>query len=324
MTQAAIGIDLGGTNLRAAVFAGLPNSAEPTLLHREDVGTDRNPEAITKRISELIPEMLQRAELGGLCIPVGIGFAGMLTGLEGHVANSPNFGWRDVPLGAMLRKQLGERYKVGVYNDVNAITYGEYQLGAGVGASDILAIFVGTGIGSGAVCGGTLLQGFNNAASELGHTKVVIDEDALQCSCGLKGCVEAYVGGRALQERARRELVAWASSSAVELAGSIDNVHPGHLDEAAAAGDDYALELYSEISPMLGLAIANAVTLFNPERLVLGGGVFSRTPVLRDHVLAAFETAVNPPAREGLQITEAQLGDSGGLVGAALLATEAV
>jgi glucokinase len=317
----AIGIDLGGTNLRAAVFSGLPDSAEAVLVHREDVGSDRSPTAIVERLGVLIPKLLQQAELGGLCIPVGIGFAGMLRGRDGYVANSPNFGWRNVDLGTLLRTQLGERYNVGIYNDVNAITYGEFKLGAGVGASDILAVFVGTGIGAGAVCDGILLQGANNTATELGHTKVVIDEDALPCSCGLKGCVEAYVGGKLLQERARRDLDSWASSAAVELAGSVENVHPGHLDAAAAEGDDYALELYSEVSPMLGLAIANAVTLLNPGRLVLGGGVFSRTPVLRDHVLAAFEAAVNPPAREGLQIVEAELHDTGGLVGAALLAS---
>jgi glucokinase len=321
MSQVAIGIDLGGTNLRAAVFAALPHSAETLLVHREPVGDDRSPGAIVRRLGVLIPELLQRAELGGLCIPVGIGFAGMLSGHDGHVANSPNFGWRNVALGSMLRDQLGERYKVGIYNDVNAITYGEFKLGAGRGASDILAVFVGTGIGAGAVCNNVLLQGANNTATELGHTKVVIDADALHCSCGLKGCVEAYVGGKLLQERARRDLDSWASSAAVELAGGVGNVHPGHLDAAAAEGDDYALELYSEVSPLLGLAIANAVTLLNPRCLVLGGGVFSRTPVLRDHVLAAFEAAVNPPARDGLQIVEAELSDTGGLVGAALLAS---
>jgi len=323
MSQVAIGMDLGGTNIRAAVFSTLPHSAEPLLVHREDVGTERSPDAIVKRVAALVPELLTKSELGGLRIPVGIGFAGMLSGNSGHVSKSPNYGWRDVPLGAMLRRALGERYQVGVYNDVNAITYGEYLLGAGAGASDILAVFVGTGIGAGAVCGNVLLEGNNNTATELGHTKVVIDEDALPCSCGLKGCVEAYVGGKLLQERARRELSTWATSTAVDLAGSIEAVHPGHLDAAAAEGDDYALELYAEVSPLLGLAIANAVTMFNPGRLVLGGGVFSRTPVLRAHVLAAFEAAVNPPALDGLEITEALLGDNGGLVGAALLASTA-
>ncbi len=321
MSQVAIGIDLGGTNLRAAVFAGLPDSADALLVHRESVGNDRSPAVIVERLGVLIPELLQRTERGGLRIPVGIGFAGMLRGHHGYVANSPNFGWHDVALGSMLQARLGERYDVGIYNDVNAITYGEFKLGAGIGASDILAIFVGTGIGAGAVCDNVLLQGANNTATELGHTKVVIEADARLCSCGLRGCVEAYVGGKLLQERARKDLDTWASSTAVDLAGGVQNVHPGHLDAAAAQGDDYALELYSEVSPMLGLAIANAVTLLNPGRLVLGGGVFSRTPVLRDHVLAAFEAAVNPPAREGLQIVEAELRDTGGLVGAALLAS---
>ncbi len=322
MNQVSIGIDLGGTNLRVAIFAGLPTNSAPIVVHREEVGEHRTPDAITGRVAKLIPSLLQKAEIGGLSIPVGIGFAGMLRGQEGHVANAPNYGWRDVPLGNMLRSQLGERYKVGIYNDVNAITYGEYQVGAGVGASDILAVFVGTGVGAGAICADVLLQGSENVATEMGHVKVALDEDALVCNCGGRGCVEAYVGGRALQERARRELAAWADSAAVDLAGGVDHVHAGHLDAAAAGGDDYALELYSEVSPLLGLAIANAVTLLNPRRLVLGGGVLSRTPVLRAHVLAAFEAAVNPPALVGLEITEALLGDLGGLIGAALLAAK--
>ncbi len=322
MNQVSIGIDLGGTNLRAAVFAGLPGSIDPIVVHREEVGENRGPDAIAQRVAKLIPSLLRKSELGGLCIPVGIGFAGMLHGNEGHVANAPGYGWRDVPLGDMLRSQLGERYKVGIYNDVNAITYGEYRAGAGRGASDILAVFVGTGVGAGAVCADVLLEGSGNVATELGHVKVVIDEDALVCNCGLKGCVEAYVGGRALQERARRELAVWADSAAVDLAGGVAHVHAGHLDAAAAGGDDYALELYSEVSPLLGLAIANAVTLLNPRRLLLGGGVLSHAPVLRAHVLAAFEAAVNPPALAGLEITDASLGDLGGLIGAALLATK--
>jgi len=124
-----------------------------------------------------------------------------------------------------------------------------------------------------------------------------------------------------LQERARFELSQGAHSEAARLAGDAARVNPGHLDAAAALGDDYALTLYGEVAPLLGLAIANAVSLLNPKRLVLGGGMLSRTPVLREHVLTAFEMAVNPPAHEGLEIVDAVLGDDAGLAGAALLAS---
>lgn len=322
----SVGFDLGGTNLRAAVFRGLrsgqPGATKALVEKREAIGRDRSPAQIAARVAALVPELLRRAEVGALHLPVGIGFAGMLAGNAGMVANAPNFGWRNVPLGQMLQTQLGERYKVSVYNDVNAIAYGEYALGAGRGHEDMLAIFGGTGIGAGAVCGGKLLEGSNNAAAELGHTKLVFDQSARACNCGLRGCVEAYVGGWALQERARAELShKRARSIAIELAGSAAQINPGHLDAAAERGDDYALNLYAEVAPIFGVAIANAVTLLNPQCLVLGGGMLSRTPALKAHVLAAFEVAVNPPARVGLAIEDATLGDDAGLIGSALLAS---
>jgi glucokinase len=149
---------------------------------------------------------------------------------------------------------------------------------------------------------------------------VVFDDSARPCACGLKGCVEAYVGGEDLQRRARAELAGGARSAAVGIAGSPEAVNPGHLDAAAAEGDEYALNLWQEIGPLLGVALANAVTLFNPNRLILGGGVLSRTPVLRDYAIAALEVAINPPAQEDLAVENADLGDDAGLVGSALLA----
>ncbi len=329
MEDISVGFDLGGTNIRAAVFRGLDpktecpsQGTEAVAILREEVGSVRTPEAIVKRVAIMIGRLLEKAQLGALSIPVGIGFAGMLRGHEGMVANSPNYGWYNIELGKMLRARLGERYDVRIYNDVNAICYGEYAFGAGVGSENVLAVFVGTGIGSGAICSGRLLEGSNNTAAELGHTKVVVDSDARVCACGLKGCVEAYVGGRQLQSRVRYELSRGAKSEATRLAGGADRVNPSHLDLAAGMGDNYALDLYMEVAPLLGLVMANAVTLLNPDRLILGGGMLSRTPVLREHVLAAFEVAVNPPAHEKLEIVESQLGDRAGLLGSALLASQ--
>jgi glucokinase len=329
MENISVGLDLGGTNLRAAVFRGLDTSSgphstaiEPVAIRREEIGTSRNPDAVVDRVALMISQVLQDAEVGALTIPVGIGFAGMLRGHEGIVANSPNYGWHNVEFGKLLRVRLGEGYSVGVYNDVNAICYGEYACGAGAGADDILAVFVGTGIGAGVISSGRLLTGANNTAAELGHTKVMVDANARICACGQRGCIEAYIGGRQLQTRAQHELAHGAHSEATRIAGSAESVNPGHLDAAAALGDDYALALYAEVAPLLGLTIANAVTLLNPKRLILGGGMLSRTPVLREQVLASFRVAVNPPAHENLEIVETTLGDQAGLIGSALLASQ--
>lgn len=337
----AIGFDLGGTNLRVALFRGLRAAARPTgpehvstelpaprrspsvnpvVERREEVGDRRAPDVMVERLAGHVNAILGEAGCSDLEVPVGIGFAGMLRGDTGVVANSPHLGWRDLPFGDMLRARLGPRHRVVVENDVNAITWGEHVLGAGRGASDVLGVFVGTGIGGGAVAGGRLIRGGTGCAAEIGHTKVVWDDRARPCACGLKGCIEAYAGGNDLQRRARLELAGGARSAAVELAGSPQAVNPGHLDAAAAQGDDYALTLWSEVGALLGVALANAVTLLNPNRLILGGGVLSRTPVLREYAIAAFEVAVNPPAQDGLVIEDAALGEDAGLVGSALLA----
>ena len=324
----AIGVDLGGTNFRVAAYRGLGYAAaaqargdgevdfESVGRHREEVGAVRDPDSIVERLVAAIRRL--RAELGDDDIPVGIGFAGMFSSHDGFVSNSPHLGWRDVPFGLMLRRRLGDR--VAVLNDVNAITLGEQALGAAAGAADVLAVFVGTGIGGGLIEGGRLVSGARGCAAEIGHCKVIWGPEARECACGKRGCVEAYAGGHNLQRRVRAELRGGARSLAVSLAGGADQVHPGHLDKAAERGDSYALDLYDEIAPLLGVAIANAVTLTNPTHVILGGGVLSRTPVLREEVVAALEVAVNPPALEGLTIADAALGDDAGPIGAALSA----
>ncbi|HEU5061170.1 MAG TPA: ROK family protein [Kofleriaceae bacterium] len=331
-----IGIDLGGTNMRGAIYRGLRAAAEvaahqplgpeqekalrPLAERREKVGSERAVERMVERMGALVDSLLAEAGVEGEVVPVGIGLAGMLRGTSGIVAQSPHLGWRNVSLGDMMRARLGDRHPVVVENDVNAITWGEFVMGAGRDVPDILAVYVGTGIGGGAVCDGRLLRGGTGCAVEIGHTKVVYDDSARPCACGLKGCVEAYAGGEPLQRRIRAELAGGARSAAVGIAGSPEAVHPGHVDAAAAEGDEYALNLWLEIGPLLGVALANAVTLFNPNRLILGGGVLSRTPVLKEHIIAAVEVAINPPAQEDLAIENAALGDDAGLVGSALLA----
>jgi glucokinase len=333
----AIGVDIGGTNIRTALFRGLRGAAalaapaepgagdlveavRPVAERREPVGRERDPASVISRLAGMVGALVAEAGCSDLAVPVGIGFAGMMRGDRGFVVSSPNVGWREVPFGDLLREELGQRHRVEVENDANAIAWGEFQLGAGRGVKDVVVVYVGTGIGGGAVVNRTLVTG-SGAALEIGHVKVAWDEDARRCACGLKGCIEAYAGGALLSRRARAELAGGARSAAVALAGSVEAVNPSHLDAAAANGDEYALDLWAEVGPLLGVVLANAVTLFNPQRLILGGGVLSRTPVLREHAIAALEIAVNPPAAESLVVENAVLGDDAGLVGSALLAS---
>lgn len=330
----AIGIDLGGTNLRAGAYrlgevADGAEAAEAVTVqtHRELVGADREPRAIVERLAAIVERLAGVADDADAgAIPVGVGVAAMLRDDRGTVARSPHLGprWDDLPFGAMVRERLGPRFAVGVYNDVNAVTWGEAVAGAARGCRDVLAVYVGTGIGGGVIAGGRLLEGASSCAGEIGHVKVRWDDAAAPCNCGGRGCVEAYVGGVYLDARIRRELSGKrARSAAVRLAGGAEHVTAGHVDQAAAEGDEWALELWSELAPLLAVSLGNALAVLNSERLVLGGGVLSRTPTLVSMTDIALRIVTTRPALEPLTVAMAELGDDAGLVGAAHLAAKA-
>ncbi len=182
-------------------------------------------------------------------------------------------------------------------------------------------MYVGTGIGGGVISGGVLVEGASNCAGEIGHMKVRWDDAAAACACGGKGCLEAYCGGSYVAKRIRAEVLTKGKRSlAVTLAGSPEAVTPGHVDRAAEEGDEWALELWTEIATLLGVGLGNAVSLLNPERLVLGGGMLGRTPTLFNLVEIALTIAVPSASIEPLTVVPAELGDNAGLVGAANLA----
>jgi glucokinase len=229
------------------------------------------------------------------------------------VVNAPNFGWREVDFRALLRARVGERTEL--YNDLNAIAFGEATYGAARGVDDVLFVFIGTGVGAGIVVGGGLYSGATHLAGEIGHIKVV--PNGRLCGCGQRGCLEAYTSGRNVQLRAQEELSAGKTSLAVELAGGIGQVHAGFLDEAARRGDAYADQLWTEVAGFLGIALGNAVTTLNPARLVLGGGMWQGAPELQRRTLEVFHAHINQPSLEGFAIVESALGDQAGVLGAA-------
>jgi glucokinase len=278
----AVGVDLGGTNARAALV---------DITSGEIVGPDvkmpvtsTKPEDVAALVEKVVNAVDPKKERAG----VGIGFAGMLRGWSGVVVNAPNYGWREVNFRSLLQARVGHNTEL--YNDLNAIAYGEATFGGARGIRDVLCVFVGTGVGAGIVADGKLYIGATHLAGEFGHVKVI--RDGRLCGCGQHGCLEAYVSGRNLQKRAQEDL-AKTQSLAVELAGGLERVHAGFLDEAARRGDRYAAELLEHAGLLLGMALANAVTTLNPSRLVMGGGVWHGAPELRRHTLRHFEETVN-------------------------------
>lgn len=291
-----LGVDIGGTNARAAVVEAATGRI---VAARKAALRDRSPAAVTALVAKLVGAVAQGRALEAT--PVGVGFAGMLRG--GVVVNAPNLGWREVDFGGLLSAALGR--PVRLVNDLAAAAWGEHACGAAKGADDTFTVFVGTGVGSAIISHGALVKGATGVAGELGHIKVVA-EHGRRCGCGQLGCLEAYMGGA--------NLGAWMKEAGLEG-------QPTDLERLAAQGEPEARRLYDFAVGHLALAIANQVTVLNPGVVVLGGGVLGHCPGMVQRVKDGITQRTSGPAQLGLRVVPATLGDDSGIVGAALLAT---
>jgi glucokinase len=319
MPPLALGVDLGGTNARAAVVD--TDTGEIVAAHKEPL-RDRAPERVAEVVGRALREAASAASIDPAGLPsLGVGVAGQCLGATGVVLNAPNLGWRDVAFGDLLRAAVG--VPVRIANDLSVAAWGEKRFGAAKGLSDVVLVFVGSGVGSGLILGGRLHEGARGIAGEFGHVKVrpARPETApRRCGCGEMGCLEAYTSGMNVAARVREELQAGARTSVLALAGGdLARVSASLVDEAWRGGDAYARALWDEVGDLLGTAIANLVTLLNPARLILGGGVLLGCPSLADLVRARLDAAVSRSARIGLTVERAWLGDDAGVIGAAVL-----
>ena len=247
-----------------------------------------------------------------------MGIAGQIDRRKGVLLTSPNLHWRNVELKAPLEAALG--LDVLVTNDVAAATWGEWKFGAGRGEDDLVCVFVGTGVGAGVVTDGRILEGSGTSASELGHVPLVFD--GRDCSCRHRGCLEAYVGGWAIAERAREKVRQdfAAGNTLVSLAGSKDEITAKHVSDAFREKDPLAIELVKETGRYLSAASVGMVNTFNPSVLVLGGGVVEGLPELAGDVGEAVRVHAFSAFTERFRVAPAQLGGDAGVIGAAALA----
>ncbi|HEV8438538.1 MAG TPA: ROK family protein [Methylomirabilota bacterium] len=305
----AVGVDLGGSKLRGGIL-----SEDGRLAARLEMPTEawKGPTGVLANLKSLITRLLSssdRSQVAG----IGIAAAGQIHPKTKAVVYAPNLGWNDVP----LRDDIESAFQLptSVENDVRAAAWGEYRFGVGRGAQSLIAVFVGTGVGSGAVVDGILLRGFSNAAGEVGHTQIVLD--GVECACGQRGCVEAYASGRGLARRLESALAAGVQTS---LAGATGH-DPSRLTasmvaEAASTGDGFAREIWWDAERYLGMALADYVTLLNPELLVLGGGIIDAVPSLHATLVERVRAHATVMARD-VRVERAALGDSAGIIGAA-------
>lgn len=305
-----VGVDLGGTAMRAAKVSA-EGTAEGFFRARHG-GFPRPRDAVEK-----IVRAVERVAGGETVDAVGVGIAAWVERSSGYIARAPNLGWIDVPLGELLHRKLGVR--VVVHNDLKAIAWGEYRFGAGRHARVLLAVYVGTGVGSAVVSDGVLQLGARGFFGEIGHVRVGPDNGP-QCGCGHSGCLEAYVGGSALARRAEESI---AHGKLQRLASHSTALTVEDLERAACAGDAEAQRLLEQGGELLGRVLGSTITFLNPDVLLLGGGVYTSSEHIKDSVRLGIDLTAHPDFRRSVRIVDSALGDRAGVSGAADLARAA-
>jgi len=314
VTRMKGGLDLGGTKIQAVVTDG-----ESTVLGaaRRETPRKRGPEAVVLELAETLREALDDAGVEPMGLAgIGVGAPGSIDVETGTVLKVANIdGWdAPFPLGPALADELGRPVTIG--NDVNVAVEAERRFGAGRGYASFLGVFWGTGVGGGIVMDGRHLVG-RGSAGEIGH--VCAKPGGRRCNCGLDGCVEAYAGRGALEEKAR-ELAKERPTILFDLMQKRgrDRITSGVWLRALQAGDKVAEELLLRAVQALGVGIGTAVTLLDVEAVVIGGGLGER---LGPDWLARIEKAANEHTFFGETPVYrlAELGDLGGAIGASLL-----
>jgi glucokinase len=305
-----LGIDLGGTQIRAGLTdregAVLYSDYQPTL-------AGEGAESVVQRLIAGIERVLGQASLGhdGI-LSIGIGAPGPLDIPGGLLIEPPNLpGWHDVPLRDIVEARIG--VPTYIENDANAAAIGEYLYGAGRGTRDMIYVTVSTGIGGGLILGGRIYHGLSGGAGEIGHMTVL--PYGPHCGCGNRGCLEALASGTAIA-REGQELIARGVPTAI---GNCDSSKVSAKDvvDAMHRGDAYAEQIVTQAMAYLGIGMANLVNLFNPERIVIGGGLSALGDGLLMPVRRAIRLRAFSSASAQVTVALAQLGPEVGIVGAA-------
>jgi glucokinase len=313
-----VGIDLGGTKILAAVVAD-----DNTILGRAKVPTPAHEGAVAilQAMVACVDQALAEAGLGRRAVAAAaVGSPGPLDSTTGVILFSSNLNVRDFALGRGLAAELG--CPVAVENDVRVGGYAEFRLGAGKGYKDVIAAFVGTGIGGCIISGGNVLAGATGNAGEIGH--LVVKANGARCGCGARGCLEALSSRTAITRRINKQIQKGTPTILREkLARKAGRLKSGDLADAVAAGDLVAVTAVSRAALYLGLALGGLINALGPEIVIIGGGV---AEALGDPWIAQVREAarrqclVDPDDK--IKIERAQLGDDAGIHGAALIARE--
>jgi glucokinase len=301
-SEYAIGIDIGGTKTLVALVdgsGGIVRSIRFPTLPEHGVGDVI--ERITGAAVELKDEAAAR---GGTVLGIGVASAGVLDARQQRIVYAANLNWQNVPVGRLLSERTGLAVKLG--NDANLAAVAEYVWGSRRSARDLIYVTVSTGVGAGMISGGQLVEGASDSAGEFGH--MTADPFGPRCSCGNYGCLENYSSGTAL--------AATANSRLGQREGDDSRWTARDLMEAAGAGHAGAMDIVRRAAFHLGNGLTSLIHLFNPQRIVLGGGVMAGELLLRE-TIRVVDARTIPSMRAQVAIERTTLGEEIGVLGAA-------
>ena len=309
----AIGIDIGGTSIKGAAVDSNGKVYESFVMPfvKEDSG-----EKIIRDLAELVKKYIKEQGLEGKIAGMGIGCPGSIDIEKGVVNYANNLGWNNLPIAKIMQETLP--YPVRLINDANAAALGEAKFGAGKSYGNIILLTLGTGVGGGIIVNGRLYEGNEGKGAELGH--MVIELDGEQCSCGRKGCLEAYASATALIREAKKAMLSDKKSVLWELSPDIESIGGRIIFQAVAQGDKTANKDLENYIKYLGEGILNFCNIFRPDVIVLSGGIANAGEALfnplNEYIKVRDYGYKGTPA---VKVVPATLGYDSGKVGAAAL-----
>jgi glucokinase len=313
-----LGVDLGGSKILTAVT----NSQWKMLSQDHSITpAKKGHEAVIRSILESAHHALERADVDiSELTAVGIGAPGLSNPETGILFTSASLpGWRDIPLRDIMQERLGK--KTFLINDANAAALGEFYFGAARGIRNFIYITLSTGIGGGIIIDGKIYSGAIGAAGEVGH--MTIDDEGPICNCGNRGCWETLASGTALAREARHRIKEGVATSILEYAeGDVEKVTAQVIHSAAEQGDSLAKELIARTGYYVGVGLANLINIFNPELIVIGGGLSNIGDMLLEPAFKVAEERAYKEAFQAVRFASAGLGRNSGVLGAAAFALQ--
>ncbi|MFC4374344.1 ROK family protein [Nocardia halotolerans] len=312
--QLTVGVDVGGTNIRASVV-----DIEGEVLDTVQAPTPHSARALEAAIDRSVRELARRHPIAA----VGLAVAGFISEDRSTVRFAPHLPWQDAPVAQRLTARLG--LPVILEHDANAAGWAEYRFGAAAGGHTVVIVAIGTGIGAALLIDGRLYRGSHGVAPELGHLQVVPDGRA--CACGKQGCWERYCSGTALADTAIEQLATDPVRSVLarDVARDPGSLTGRRVAGAAQDGDELAVRVMADFARWLGLGLAFVSDIFDPDLVVIAGGVSSSAPLFLDEAREHYANAVTGSGHRPLaRLRTTQLGEAAGMIGAAELARAAI